>query len=103
MYADKLCSNRDWKFARFTEAPDALTYNDTLKPWILPSANDFIIDGTKYEQPNGSAPGSDVEYTQASFDDAAWESVNLPHDWAIKGRKPHREIASLFIASADPF
>lgn len=26
-----------------------------------------------------------MEYVQASFDDKAWEAVDLPHDWAIKG------------------
>lgn len=79
--------NSDWKFMRFTTNPDGLSYNTTLKPWILPSANDFIVSGTPYEHPSSGeeAPGKDVEYVQASFDDAEWESITLPHDWAIKG------------------
>lgn len=83
---ERVSINCGWKFARFTDLTiDNLSYNDTLKPWILPSANDFVIDGTKDEQPDGSAPGS--EFTEPSFVDEDWESVDLPHDWAIKGRK----------------
>lgn len=82
---ERISINSSWKFSRFTSNPDSLSYNETLKSWILPSANDFIIDGTKHERPNGTAPGGDVEYTQSSFDDGSWEAVNLPHDWAIKG------------------
>jgi len=76
--------NDGWRFSRFVSDPDSLSYNTTLKPWILPSANDFI-NGTKYKRPSGTPPGSKVKFVQASFDDKAWESVNLPHDWAIKG------------------
>lgn len=82
---ERISINQNWKFSRFASSPDSLSYNTTLKPWILPSANDFIVDGAKYERPSGTPPGSDVEYVQAAFDDSSWESVNLPHDWAIKG------------------
>jgi beta-galactosidase len=76
--------NTDWKFARFTSNPDSLSYN-TLKSWILPLANDFVVNGAKHQAPSGTAPGSNVQYVQGSFNDAAWQSVNLPHDWAIVG------------------
>ncbi|KAH8781226.1 glycoside hydrolase superfamily [Diaporthe sp. PMI_573] len=82
---ERLSINRDWKFSRFASNPDSLSYDPILKPWILPSANDFIINGTKYERPSGTPPGNDLQYVQAGFDDSSWESVNLPHDWAIKG------------------
>lgn len=82
---ERLSINRDWKFSRFVSNPDSLSYDPVLKPWILPSANDFIVNGTKYKRPSGTPPGSDVEYVQAAFDDSSWESVDLPHDWAIKG------------------
>jgi len=82
---ERVSINSNWKFARFTSNPDSLSYSGTLKQWILPSANDFIIDGTKHERPSGTAPGKDVKFVQASFDDASWESLSLPHDWAIKG------------------
>jgi beta-galactosidase len=75
--------NADWRFSRFTSNPDGLSY-DTLKPWILPAANDFLSD-KKYDRPTGAAPGANVSYVQSSFDDGAWEAVTLPHDWAITG------------------
>jgi beta-galactosidase len=75
--------NADWRFSRFTSNPDSLSY-DTLKRWILPSANDFL-SGTKYERPSGAAPGANVGYIKSDFDDSKWEQVDLPHDWAIKG------------------
>lgn len=82
---ERLSINSDWRFSRFTTNVDGLSYNDTMKPWILPSANELIIDGTTHERPSGASPGSDVLYVQPSFDDSSWEAVNLPHDWAIKG------------------
>ncbi|WP_105103112.1 beta-galactosidase GalB [Microbulbifer pacificus] len=56
-----------------------------LKPWILPSANDFIRNPQRrFERPAGS-PGSDFPFTRADFDDGDWQPVSLPHDWAIHG------------------
>jgi beta-galactosidase len=75
--------NAGWRFSRFTSNPDSLSYN-TLKPWILPAANNFI-SGTPYKRPPGTAPGADVKYTKADFDDKSWEQLSVPHDWAIKG------------------
>jgi beta-galactosidase len=75
--------NAGWRFSRFTSNPDSLSYN-TLKPWILPSANNFL-NGTSYKRPSGTAPGADVKFTKADFDDKSWEQLAVPHDWAIKG------------------
>ncbi|KAE8827297.1 hypothetical protein PTNB85_08650 [Pyrenophora teres f. teres] len=75
--------NANWRFERFTSNPDGLSY-DILKPWIMPVANEFL-SGKKYDRPSGDAPGANVSYVQSSFDDAAWEAVTLPHDWAISG------------------
>lgn len=56
-----------------------------LKPWILPTGNDFISDPSKhYPQPK-DRPLGDFPFLQSGFDDGSWESVTLPHDWAIKG------------------
>ncbi|KAI1736354.1 glycoside hydrolase family 2 protein [Xylaria scruposa] len=80
---ERIDLNPSWRFSRFTTNPDSLSYN-TLKNWILPSANNFI-SGTKHERPSGTPPGNDVQYVKAEFDDSAWEALNLPHDWAVKG------------------
>lgn len=71
--------------AKPTEAEQVVSDQFVLKPWILPSGNDFIQDPAKrYVRPEGN-PGGDFAFTQIDFDDAAWEQVTLPHDWAIAG------------------
>jgi beta-galactosidase len=68
-----------------TEAEDVEATQVVLKPWILPTGNDFIKDPAKrHVRPEGN-PGSDFPFVQSDFDDSSWERVNLPHDWAIKG------------------
>lgn len=71
--------------AQPTEAVKVETSQKVLKPWILPSGNDFIKDPEKrHIRPEGN-PGSDFPFVQGNFDDSSWENLNLPHDWAIKG------------------
>ncbi len=71
--------------AKPTEAVEAVTKQQVLKPWILPSANDFINDpAQKHIRPEGN-PGGDFPFVQPGFNDGNWENVNLPHDWAAKG------------------
>lgn len=68
-----------------TEAVDLEASQGVLKPWILPTGNEFIKDpNKKYIRPVGN-PGEDFPFVQSNFDDSSWDSVNLPHDWAIKG------------------
>ncbi len=56
-----------------------------LKPWILPTANPFIKDPADHHSRPPGNPGGDFPFVQADFDDGDWESVRLPHDWAIAG------------------
>ncbi|KAM7196272.1 glycoside hydrolase [Naviculisporaceae sp. PSN 640] len=79
----RISINAGWRFQRFTSNPDSLSYN-TLKSFILPSGNDFIA-GSKRQKPSATAPGADIKFVQANFDDSSWTQLNLPHDWAIKG------------------
>ena len=81
---DRSSFNYGWKFQRFTSNPDSLSYS-TLKSWMLPLANNFIVSGNKNPAAPGTAPGANVQYVQASFNDASWQSIDLPHDWAISG------------------
>ncbi len=68
-----------------TEAVDVQTAQAVLKPWILPTANDFIKNpDDRYERPEGN-PGGNFPFVQSSFDDSRWEEVRVPHDWAIEG------------------
>ncbi|WP_233632507.1 beta-galactosidase GalB [Parapedobacter sp. ISTM3] len=105
--------NADWRFMRYDANPDSLAYDtrleitehndnvvadtkpteaiatnasdDVLKKWILPTANDFISDPAKKHQRPPGDPGRGFPFVQYDFNDQAWESVDLPHDWAISG------------------
>jgi beta-galactosidase len=79
---------RDDKAAdsRPTEAVNVAATRTVLKPWILLTGNNFIKDPAKrYKVPDGSNPSNNFPFVQGIFDDSQWESINLPHDWAIKG------------------
>ncbi len=56
-----------------------------LKPWILPTGNAFIKDPTKRHVRPAQGPAIDAPFAQFGYDDKAWRSVQLPHDWAIEG------------------
>jgi beta-galactosidase len=112
-WRERISLNAGWKFFRYTSEPDKLIYDirpeitdrddnvvaDTrpteaiavtassgvLKKYILPTANDFIKDPAKHHQRPEGTPGKDFPFVQKTFNDNSWESVNLPHDWAIKG------------------
>jgi len=110
----KISINNDWKFYKYQsgETTDSLIYDvrpevneykdniaadskptdvvevhanrTVLKPWILPSGNQFIKDPSKrYTRPEGN-PGENFPFVKRDFNDSAWEDVNLPHDWAAK-------------------
>ncbi|KAF2688393.1 glycoside hydrolase family 2 protein [Lentithecium fluviatile CBS 122367] len=94
----RISLNNEWRFRRTEKNVDNLLYDyrsdnsnlnttgaEVLKPYILPSANDFITDpAARHTRPDGG-PRSNVSFTGEGFDDSKWESVTLPHDWAIKG------------------
>lgn len=93
----EVTDNNDSKAAdsKPTEAIKLESTQKVLKPWILPSGNAFIKDPQRrYTRPPGN-PGSDFPFVQSNFDDSSWESINLPHDWAIKGpfqKGPNPEV-----------
>lgn len=94
---ERISINDGWRFQRFEFNPDGIIYDyrhdlanlsdaSVLRPWILPSANDFIVNpDNQYPVPADPAPGGNISFIQPSFNDEAWESVKLPHDWAIGG------------------
>ncbi|MBX2858260.1 MAG: DUF4982 domain-containing protein [Cellvibrionaceae bacterium] len=59
--------------------------NPVLKPWILPTANKYILDPELHHQRPLGNPGGNFPFVQADFDDADWQALNIPHDWAIAG------------------
>ena len=111
-YRERISINDGWKFMKYESReaadtlvyhilPDLVDYNDAqqadtrpedaleaqrmLKPWIMPSGNDFIKNpANRYVRPAGN-PGADFPFVQSGFDDTGWQDVTLPHDWAIAG------------------
>lgn len=63
----------------------AATNKLVLKPWILPSGNAFIKEPAQRHMRPEAEVATNVSYTQFHFADGAWQSVRLPHDWAIAG------------------
>lgn len=93
---ERISLNSAWRFQRSETNTDGLTYDvrpdqanltlSVLKPWILPSGNDYIANPSdRHQRPDTEPPGNDVAFLQKDFDDGAWETVTLPHDWAIAG------------------
>ncbi|MBZ9630282.1 beta galactosidase jelly roll domain-containing protein [Salegentibacter sp. LM13S] len=71
--------------AKPTEAEEITGEAKVLKPWILPTGNKFLKDGEdKHSRPRGE-PFPDFPFIQPDYNDGDWESIDLPHDWAIKG------------------
>lgn len=69
-----------------TEAVDIVAKQPVLKPWILPTANKFIKNpASRHTLPAGNSPGRDFPFVQKDFNDASWQQVRVPHDWAIEG------------------
>lgn len=91
---ERISLNSNWQFFRTEDNPDGISYdrrNDTppsaaiLKPWILPSANDFIKDPTHRHERPVSDPAVNLSYIKKAYNDSEWETLTLPHDWAING------------------
>lgn len=76
---NKVADTRPDELARATAS------DKVLKPWILPTANDFIKDPARRHQRPGGDPGRQVSYVQNKYNDGGWTLLNLPHDWAIAG------------------
>ena len=102
-----------WKFYRYKEGGDSLIYDVRpevtedidkreadakpvegdavhrrqfmLKPWILPTGNEFLKNQDKiFLRPEGS-PGKDFPFVKADLDESNWQDVTVPHDWAARG------------------
>ncbi|WP_395399683.1 beta-galactosidase GalB [Pseudoduganella sp. UC29_106] len=56
-----------------------------LRAWILPTGNAFIKDPSKRYTRPAQPPAVEAPYARLDFNDSAWRSVQLPHDWAIEG------------------
>ena len=75
--------NADWRFQKDDPAgtEGRLSY-EKIKSAVMLTGNEFIKE---LKPPAQTDLGSDVSYTQKSFDDRGWRRLNLPHDWGIEG------------------
>lgn len=79
---DRVNFDNGWRFLK-EDAPDA---SDTLayaqiKGDVIANANfaDYVV------RPNAShTPGENVSFAKPDFNDSAWRSLNLPHDWGVE-------------------
>lgn len=56
-----------------------------IAAFILPTGNDFIADpARRYVRPDGNF-GANISYVNPTFNDADWQKLDLPHDFAIEG------------------
>jgi beta-galactosidase len=99
---ERISLNDNWRFIKGdpTNITESLLYDirpparsdgsnnlppQVIKPWILPTGNEFIADPSrKFVRPEGN-PGRNVSYVQPGFEDSSWKQIDLPHDWAIEG------------------
>ena len=78
-----------WQFihADAAGAADNLAYA-SVKAFVNTTGADLQNIATASEAlpaPADGHPGEDVPFTQPSFDDHTWRTLNLPHDWGIEG------------------
>jgi beta-galactosidase len=80
----RLSINEGWRFIKGdpAEVGDKLRYS-TIKPWVVATGADFTTNAP-VPKPEGGL-GEDVTYAQAAFNDSAWRTLNLPHDWGVEG------------------
>ncbi len=82
--AGRTSFNEGWKFQKGdpVSTDSSLTYS-RIKPWILPTANSLLPAEKQHPLPQEKLDGG--EYASSSYNDQAWRSLDLPHDWGIEG------------------
>jgi beta-galactosidase len=74
-----------WRFKKGDPAGATDLAYSTAKPWVLPTGNAFLKNTADHAKRPAGNLGDGISYLGAAFDDASWQSVNLPHDYAIEG------------------
>ena len=82
---ERVSFNDNWRFQ--ADDPDGvgkLFDQKGVNAWLLPQRLPFKKTDTQAEKRDGTLGGA-LSYVQPSFDDRAWRSLNLPHDWGVEG------------------
>jgi beta-galactosidase len=84
---ERISFNDNWRFTKEdpADAGARLGYA-SIKDWVTATGAEFAGDVKSADKgrPAGNL-GADIAYTQPGFDDRAWRSLSLPHDWGIEG------------------
>jgi beta-galactosidase len=82
---ERVLIDEGWRFKKDDPVGVAAPTRADLQPWLLPTINGFIKDPQqRHTRPEGRF-GQDLPYVQPDFDDSAWRTIDLPHDWGIEG------------------
>jgi beta-galactosidase len=74
-----------WRFTKGDpQGTTGLRYSEA-KAWVLPTGNRFVNDPAKRAARPSGTFGEGVSYVAAAFDDSSWQTIDLPHDYAIEG------------------
>jgi beta-galactosidase len=74
-----------WRFQKGDPAGAAGLDYAAAKTWVLPTGNRFLTDPSEHAARPAGNLGEGLSYLAAEFDDTPWQSVDLPHDYAIAG------------------
>ncbi len=78
--------NDNWRFQKNDPAgSEGVLAWDKVKDWVAATGNEFITPNFIKPALPVTVLGENVSYTKRNFDDSAWRSLNLPHDWGIEG------------------
>ena len=80
---DRLSIDEGWRFKK-DESPGTGLTRAALLPWMLTTSNPFIKDPARRKaRPEGQLDGG--PYARRDYDDRAWRTLDLPHDWGVEG------------------
>ncbi len=83
---ERVSFNTGWKFFKGDDpdAGESLNY-ERVKPWMLPTGDHLL----NYQAPRPvAAPARPMwwlKFPKSEFDDSAWRTLDVPHDWGIEG------------------
>lgn len=84
---ERISFNENWRFQKGDpQGVEGVLSYEKIKDWVRATGNEYVLtsNAVKSARPAGNL-GENVAYTQGSFNDSGWRSLNLPHDWAIEG------------------
>ncbi|HLP24517.1 MAG TPA: beta-galactosidase GalB, partial [Acidobacteriota bacterium] len=83
---ERVSFNAGWKFLRGDDpnAGESLAY-ERVKQWMLPTGDHLL----NYRAPQPVTPPARpmwwLSFPKPDFDDSAWRTLDVPHDWGIEG------------------